>query len=105
MSVGVENRPSGMLARNLARFSGVSGMPMKVSKRPVSPITGLMAQTRIRSGASSTAIDRVSAMAAPLEPLYQVSPGRGRTAAVDAMLMMTPPRARRNTGTACSAER
>ena len=28
---------------------------------------------------------------APLLPLYQVRPGRGRTPAVEAMLMMTPP--------------
>ena len=30
-------------------------------------------------------------IAAPLEPLYQVSPGRGRTPAVEAVVMIEPP--------------
>jgi hypothetical protein len=36
-------------------------------------------------------MDLVSVLAAPLEPLYQVSPGRGRSAAVEEVLMMQPP--------------
>ncbi len=57
------------------------------------------------SGASSTAKDLVSSTTAPLEPLYQDKPGRGRTAAVEAMLMNPPPPCRRKTGTQCAAER
>ena len=57
---------------------------------PVSPITGLMALTRMFFGASSTAIDFVSVITAPLVPLYQVRPGRGRMPAVEAILMMVP---------------
>ncbi|MDB5860376.1 MAG: hypothetical protein JWQ76_4065, partial [Ramlibacter sp.] len=34
------------------------------------------------------------------EPLYQVRPGRGRTPAVEAMLMKTPPLLSRKAGTA-----
>jgi hypothetical protein len=44
-------------------------------------------------------------IAAPFEPLYHVRPGRGRTPAVDAMLMMTPWPALRKTGTLCFALR
>ena len=68
--------------------------------RPVSPITGQTALTRILSGASSTAIDLVMVITAPLEPLYQVRPGRGRRPAVEAMLTILPPPCWRNTGTA-----
>ena len=78
---------------------------MKVSVSPVSPITGLMAETRMRSGASSAAIDLVKTITAPLVPLYQVCPGRGRSAAVEAMLMMTPPPWAFSAGTAWRAVR
>ena len=44
-------------------------------------------------------------MAAPLLPLYHVSPGRGRTPAVDAIVMNTPLRFARKCGTACRAVR
>ena len=76
---------------------------MNSAVSPVSPITGQIALTRIRSGASSTAIDLLIVITAPLEPLYQVRPGRGRSPAVDAMLTKQPPPWRRNTGTACCA--
>ena len=59
--------------------------------------------TRMRSGASSTAIERLVMIAAPLLPLYQVSPGRGRTPAVEAMLTNTPPPFVRKYGTQCVA--
>mgnify|MGYP002714402268 CR=1 FL=1 len=52
MSSGRDMRPIGMVATNLARFSGVSGTPMNASSRPVSPITGQSALTRRPKGAS-----------------------------------------------------
>jgi hypothetical protein len=76
---------------------------MNSAVSPVSPITGQIALTRIPSGASSTAIDLLIAITAPLEPLYQVRPGRGRSPAVDAMLRKQPPPWRRSTGRACFA--
>ena len=104
MSDGCDNRPSGIDATNCARRSGVSS-PMKSASIAVSPATGLMTLTRMLSGASSAAIDREVTIAAPLLPLYQVSPGRGRTPAVDAIVMNTPPRCARMCGTACLAVR
>src|SRR5262245_11441651 len=89
-SAGSDRRPSGIEAMNLARFSGVSA-PMNSASSGVSPATGLMAHTRICLGASSAAIDLVMVMTAPFDELYQVRPGRGRTPAVDAVLMITPP--------------
>ena len=64
-----------------------------------------MMLTRMLCGASSAAIDRDVVIAAPLLPLYQVRPGRGRTPAVDAMVMKTPLRFLRKCGTACLAVR
>src|SRR5438034_607611 len=69
-SSGVEKRPSGIVARNFARISGVSS-PMKVLSIGVSPATGLSAMTRMPNGASSTAIARVAVMTKPLLALYQ----------------------------------
>ena len=69
----------------------------------VSPATGQSALTRIFMGASSTAIDLVIRMHAPLLPLYQHRPGRGRRPAVEAMLTMAPPPCAAITGTACLA--
>ena len=74
----LESRPSGIVATNFARISGVSS-PMNCASIPVSPATGLITLTRMLSDASSAAIERDVTMAAPLLPLYQVSPGRGRT--------------------------
>ncbi|MNT29039.1 hypothetical protein D3C72_1647640 [compost metagenome] len=65
----------------------------------------MMQFTRMLSGPNSAAIDLLVMMTAPLEPLYQVSPGRGRSPAVDAMLMMLPPPALRSSGTAWMADR
>jgi hypothetical protein len=104
-SRGFDSRPMGIEATNFLRFSGVSGMPMKASSRPVSPITGFTTFTRIFSGPSSAAIEREVTIAAPFEPLYQVSPGRGRTPAVEAMFTKQPLPARRKCGTACLAVR
>src|SRR6195952_5629548 len=70
-SSGVENRPSGIVDKNLARISGVSS-PIKVLSSGVSPATGLSATTRMPNGASSTAIDRVAVITNPLLALYQV---------------------------------
>ena len=78
-----------MVARNLARISGVSS-PMKVLSSGVSPATGLSATTRMPKGASSTAIARVAVITQPLLALYQLRRGRGLTPAVLAMLRMTP---------------
>src|SRR5450830_269293 len=99
ISSGVEKRPSGIVAVNFLRFSGVSGTPMNSVSRPVAEITGLTQLTRILSGPSSAAIDLLVVITAPLLPLYQVRPGRGRMPAVDAMLMKAPPPALRKCGT------
>jgi hypothetical protein len=64
-----------------------------------------MALTRMPSGASSTAIDLVAVTIQPLLALYQLSRGRGLTAAVDATLRMTPRRSALNRGTRCRAVR
>src|SRR6218665_2140048 len=83
-SSAVEKRPNGMVARNLARRVSSTGPPAKSADRPVSGLnTGLMQFTRMLSGPSSAAIDLLVVMTAPLEPLYQVSPGRGRRPAVE----------------------
>ncbi len=104
ISAGVLIRPSGIVARNRARFSGVSGTPMNSSSRFVAPITGQTAFTRILSGASSVAMHCVMMFTAPLLPLYQTSPGRGRMPAVLLTFTMLPPLPwRRNTGTAACA--
>ena len=104
-SMGFDRRPMGIEATNFLRFSGVSGMPMNCSSIPVSPITGFTTFTRIFSGPSSAAMERDVTIAAPLEPLYQVSPGRGRTPAVEAMFTKQPPPRLRNCGTAWRAVR
>ena len=71
--------------------------------RPVAPITGQMALTRILSGPSSAAIDLVIRFTAPFEALYQVRPGRGRMPAVDPTLMIEPfPRCLISGTTACA---
>lgn len=67
---GVLNRPSGMEARNRARVSG-SSRPMKAGRSGVSPATGHRQLTRIWPAASSTAIDLVMVMTAPLVELYR----------------------------------
>ena len=74
---------------------------MKSASIAVSPATGLMTLTRMLCGASSAAIERDVVIAAPLLPLYQVRPGRGRTPAVDAIVMKAPLRFFRKCGTAC----
>src|SRR3989442_5244532 len=88
-SDGSDRRPSGIVAMNLARSSGVSP-PMNSASSPVSPATGLMMLTRMLSAASSAAIERDVTIAAPLLPLYQVSPGHGRTPAVDPVVTNAP---------------
>ena len=57
------------------------------------------------SGPSSAAMEREVTIAAPFDPLYQVSPGRGRTPAVEAMVTKQPPPARRKCGTTWRAVR
>ena len=105
-SSAVLKRPSGMVARNLARRASSTGPPANSADSAVSGLnTGLMQLTRMLSGPSSAAIDLLVVITAPFEPLYQVSPGRGRTPAVDAMLMKLPPPCARITGTACTADR
>ncbi len=99
---GVERRPSGIEDLNRARFSGVSS-PMNWASIPVSPATGQRQLTRMFFGASSTAIDLVAVIAQPFEALYQVSPGRGRRPAVDAVVMMDPPPCFSMTGTTTRA--
>ena len=93
-----------MVARNLARISGVSS-PMKVFSSGVSPATGLRALTRMPWGASSTAMERVAVMTQPFDALYQVRLGRGLTPAVEAMLRITPAFRSLKRGTTCRAAR
>ena len=83
---------------NACSRSGVIGPPIKSSVKPVWPSTGAMQLTRIFIGASSTAIDLETRFTNPFEPLYQVSPGRGRTPAVEPMLMTEPPPPSRKIG-------
>ena len=105
-SSAVEKRPRGMVARNFARRVSSTGPPANSAASPVSGLnTGLMQFTRMLSGPSSAAMDLLVMMTAPLEPLYQVRPGRGRSPAVEAMLMKLPPPAWRMAGTAWMAER
>ena len=66
-------------------------------------MAGAIALTRILSGASSAAMDCVIVISAALVALYQVMPGRGRSAPTDAMLITEPPPAARITGNACTA--
>jgi hypothetical protein len=99
-SAGSVKRPSGMRARKRSRLAGVSGTPMNCPSMGVSPIIGLTTQTRMRSFASSSARPLLVVMTAPLLPLYQHSPGPGRTPVVDATLTNTPPPCPRMTGTA-----
>ena len=100
-SSDVEKRPSGMVARNFAMRSSVSSPPANSVASPVVGLnTGLMQFTRMLSGPSSAASDLLVVMTAPLEPLYQVRPGRGRTPAVEAMLMKLPPPLALKAGTA-----
>src|SRR5579864_6457163 len=101
MSSGVERRPSGMVARNLARSSGVSFPPRNVFSIGVSPATGLSAFTRIPNGASSMAIDRVAVITQPFEALYHVRLARGLTPAVEAMFRIAPRFADFIAGTKC----
>src|SRR5215212_694257 len=105
-SMAVEKRPRGMVARNFARRASSTGPPANSAERPVSGLnTGLMQFTRMLSGPNSAASDLLVVITAPFEPLYQVSPGRGRTPAVEAMLMNEPPLLARNAGTAWIVER
>lgn len=55
------------------------------------PTTGQTLLNRILSLAYSTASVRVALMAAALDALYQVNPGRGRMPAVDATVTKAPP--------------
>ena len=88
-SSGVENRPMGIVERNLARISGVSS-PMKLASSGVSPATGFSALTRTPAGASSIAIALVAVFIQPFEALYQLSRGRGETPAVEATFRIAP---------------
>ena len=67
---------------------GISVAPMKSSRSPVAPMTGQTELTRMLSGARSTAMHFVMMFTAPLVPLYQTRPGRGRIPAVLPMLMI-----------------
>ena len=91
ISVGSARRPRGMADTSFLRFSGVSGIPLNDSNRPVGVRTGQIALTRMFSGPSSAAIARESEFTAPFDAAYQLSPARGRIPATDPMLRMTPP--------------
>ena len=104
MSAGWLRRPSGTVLRSFACISGVTSPPRSSESIWVSPATGHTAFTRMRWGASSTAIPWVMVFTAPLEPLYQTSPGRGLIAAVKAVWMMHAPPASRMSGTVCFAD-
>lgn len=62
-------------------------------------LAGARQLTQIFMGASSTAIDFDRIFTAPLVALYQVRPGRGRTPAVEPILMIDPPLCRCMIGT------
>src|SRR5262249_30599523 len=100
----VANRPSGTVALNCARNSGESP-PMKVGNSGVSAITGASAQPGVRWGAGPAAVDWEPRFTAPWEALYQVSPGRGGTPAVEPILMITPDFFLRMSGTTACANR
>src|SRR5690349_11303288 len=105
-SSAVENRPSGIVARNFARRASSTGPPANSADRPVSGLkTGLMQFTRMLSGPNSAASDVLGVMRARLEPLHLARPGRGRTRAVEAMLMNEPPLLARKAGTAWIVDR
>src|SRR3569833_676952 len=89
MSSGVEKRPSGIVARNFARISGVSS-PMKVLSSGVSPAAGLMALTRTPSVACSLVFVLVVVFFLFFLALFLLWRGRGLTAAVEATLRMEP---------------
>src|SRR5438552_8868172 len=95
-----------MLDRKRCFDSSVSAPPANSAESEVSGLnTGLTQFTRMRSGPKSAAIKFDIRITAPLEQLETVSPGRGRTPAVEAMFTKPPPPRLRNTGTACSADR
>ena len=71
--------------------AGRGAGPRKLGNSGVSVATGAMAQTRMRSGASSPASPLVSVCTAPLVAHRPTVPGRGRNPAVEPILMMTPP--------------
>ena len=62
-----------------------------------------MALTRILNDASSIAMALVAVIIAPLEVLYQASPGRGRRPAVEATFKITPCPCSFISGTPCLA--
>src|ERR1700748_3333857 len=76
---------------------------MKVGNNGVSAITGAIAQTRMPSPASSTAIDLDTRFTAALEALYHVSPGRGLIPAAEPIWMITPDFCLRMSGTTACA--
>src|SRR5690349_5953597 len=95
-----------MVARKRFFASSVSAPPANSAESEVSGLnTGFTQLTRMRSGPNSAAIDFESTITAAFELLYTVSPGRGRTPAVEAMFTKQPPPRLRNTGTAWIAER
>ncbi len=99
MSAGVLMRPSGMVAMNFARFSGVSASPMNSVSRPVAPITGQTELTRMFSGASSAAmhcdhdVHRRLAAVVPDEAGARADAG-GRTDIDDRAAALLPPQHR-----------
>src|SRR3954468_22536528 len=104
-SSGVENLPSGIVARKRFFASSVTAPPANSADRLVSGLnTGFTQFTRILSGPNSAAIDLDIRITAAFELLYTVRPGRGRMPAVEAMLTKQPPPRLLNTGTACNAE-
>jgi len=79
---------------------------MKLSSKVAAPIGGTTASTRLPRGAGSTASGRLAVFTAPLHPLRQVGPGRGRMAAAEPKSTTTPlPRRERIGGLARTAWR
>ncbi|EZF99686.1 hypothetical protein H113_00678 [Trichophyton rubrum MR1459] len=91
MSSASASLPSGTLSMNFCRFSGVSGIPVNISNRPVPDSSGHTLFTLIRCLPYSAAKPLVAFDTAPFEALYHTSPGRGRCAPVEEIFIIDPP--------------
>src|SRR5215831_2191693 len=101
MSSGRPTRPTGMVRPRRASSAPTSrsGSSLRIARLvPTAP--GQMALTVIPQAATSSAIERVSAITPALEAAYAPERGTATTPAMDEMLMMRPERWPRMTGTA-----
>ncbi len=105
MSTGFDMRPNGIVATNFAAVLGRVGHAhehleqARLADHGIDHVHADPVGAELR-GHRARGHDRRA-----LDPLYQVSPGRGRTPAVEAMVTKHPPPALRKCGTACFAVR